>query len=140
MSPHHPHRHSLFDRFGATGSLLCALHCALTPLLLAALPSLGLSLWFDGSLEAALVSFVTLLGLLSLGWSYRRHRALRALGLLVPGLAALWAGLLYAPLHESVVPHAVVMTFGGTLVGLAHLLNLRLNHGHVHDASCAHGH
>ena len=140
MSPHHPHRHSLFDRFGATGSLLCALHCALTPLLLAALPSLGLSLWFDGSLEAALVSFVTLLGLLSLGWSYRRHRALRALGLLVPGLAALWAGLLYAPLHESVVPHAVVMTFGGTLVGLAHLLNLRLNHGHVHDATCAHGH
>ena len=138
MSPHHPHRHSLFDRFGATGSLLCALHCALTPLLLAALPSLGLSLWFDGSLEAALVSFVTLLGVLSLGWSYRRHRALRALGLLVPGLAALWAGLLYAPLHESVVPHAVVMTFGGTLVGLAHLLNLRLNHGHVHDASCAH--
>ena len=138
MSPHHPHRHSLVDRFGATGSLLCALHCALTPLLLAALPSLGLSLWFDGSLEAALVSFVTLLGLLSLGWSYRRHRALRALGLLVPGLAALWAGLLYAPLHESVVPHAVVMTFGGTLVGLAHLLNLRLNHGHVHDASCAH--
>ena len=138
MSPHHPHRHSLFDRFGATGSLLCALHCALTPLLLAALPSLGLSLWFDGSLEAALVSFVTLLGLLSLGWSYRRHRALRALGLLVPGLAALWAGLLYAPLHESVVRHAVVMTFGGTLVGLAHLLNLRLNHGHVHDASCAH--
>ena len=138
MSPPHPPRHSLFDRFGATGSLLCALHCALTPLLLAALPSLGLSLWFDGSLEAALVSFVTLLGLLSLGWSYRRHRALRALGLLVPGLAALWAGLLYAPLHESVVPHAVVMTFGGTLVGLAHLLNLRLNHGHVHDASCAH--
>ena len=138
MSPHHPHRHSLFDRFGATGSRLCALQCALTPLLLAALPSLGLSLWFDGSLEAALVSFVTLLGLLSLGWSYRRHRALRALGLLVPGLAALWAGLLYAPLHESVVPHAVVMTFGGTLVGLAHLLNLRLNHGHVHDASCAH--
>jgi hypothetical protein len=30
------------------------------------------------------------------------------------------------------------MTFGGTLVGLAHLANLRLNHGHVHDASCAH--
>lgn len=135
----HSHRpHSLFDRFGATGSLLCALHCALTPLLLAALPSLGLSLWFDGSVEGALVAFVSLLGVFSLGWSYRRHRALRALGLLLPGLVALWAGLLYAPLHESAVPHAVVMTFGGTLVGLAHLLNLRLNHGHVHDASCAH--
>ena len=142
MDPHrhHPshHSHSLFDRFGATGSLLCALHCALTPLLLAALPALGLTVWFDGSVEWALVLFVTLPGLFSLGWSYPRHRALSALALLVPGLAALWAGLLYAPLHESVVPHAVVMTFGGTLVGVAHLLNLRLNHGHVHDASCAH--
>ena len=131
-------RRNLLDRFGATGSLVCALHCALTPLLLAAVPSLGLSLWLNGSVEAVLVSFVTLLGLFSLGWSYRRHRVLHALGLLVPGLLALWAGLLYGPLHESIVPHAVVMTFGGTLVGLAHLLNLRLNHGHVHDASCAH--
>ena len=26
----------------------------------------------------------------------------------------------------------------GTLVGLAHLANLRLNHVHVHDAHCAH--
>ena len=129
---------NLIDRFGATGSLLCAIHCALTPLALAALPALGLTAWFNGSLEWALVSFVTLLGLISLGWSYRRHRAMGAFVLLVPGLAALWTGLLYAPLHESVVPHAVVMTFGGTLVGLAHLLNLRLNHGHVHDASCAH--
>ncbi len=132
------HQRHWFDRFGATGSLLCAIHCALTPLLLAALPALGLTVWFDGSVEWALVLFVTLLGLFSLGWSYRRHRALRALGLLLPGLVALWAGLLYAPLHESVVPHAVVMTFGGTLVGLAHLVNLRLNHGHVHDASCTH--
>src|SRR5690606_6756610 len=53
-------------------------------------------------------------------------------------LAVLWAAVLYAPLHETVVPHAVAMTFGGTLVGLGHLVNLRLNHGHVHDASCTH--
>ena len=98
MDPHrhHPshHSHSLFDRFGATGSLLCALHCALTPLLLAALPALGLTVWFDGSVEWALVLFVTLLGLFSLGWSYRRHRALSALARLVPGLAALLGWLL----------------------------------------------
>ena len=65
---------------------------------------------------------------------------MRALWLLIPGLAVLWIGILYPPLHHSVVPHAVAMTFGGTLVGLAHLANLRLNHGHVHDATCAHGH
>ena len=90
--------------------------------------------------EFGFVLFATLFGLAVLVWSYRRHRAMRALWLLIPGLAVLWIGILYPPLHHSVVPHAVAMTFGGTLVGLAHLANLRLNHGHVHDATCAHGH
>lgn len=133
-----PRIRALLDRFGATGSLLCAVHCAVIPVALAAAPSLGLSVWLSDGVEQTLVVFVTLLGLFSLVLGYRRHRALNALGVLVPGLIALWAGLLYAPLHHSQVPHAVVMTLGGVLVGLAHLLNLRLNHGHVHDASCAH--
>lgn len=128
----------LLDRFGATGSMICAVHCALTPLLMAAIPSLGLSVWLGDGFERGFVVFVTVLGLFSLLWGYRRHRAFRALTLLLVGLAALWAGVLYAPLHESLVPHAIVMTLGGTLVGLAHVVNLRLNHWHVHDASCAH--
>ena len=129
---------SLVDRFAAAGSLVCALHCAITPLLLAVIPPLGLSIWLGDGFERAFVVFVTVLGLFSLVWGYRRHRAFRALGMLLLGLAALWAGVLYAPLHESVVPHAIVMTIGGMLVGLAHLLNLRLNHWLVHDASCEH--
>lgn len=137
MPPSSPLR-SLLDRFGATGSLLCAVHCAVIPILLAAAPSLGLSMWLSDGVEQALVVFVTLLGLSSLLWGYRKHRALHALGLLLPGLLALWVGLLYEPLHHSAVPHAVVMTLGGVLVGLAHIMNLRLNHGHVHNASCAH--
>jgi len=134
-----PHFRRLLDRFGATGSLVCALHCAVVPLVLAGIPSLGISAFPGNILEQAFVLFVTLLGVFSLVLGYRRHRTFRALGFLTVGLVVLWTGLLYAPLHESVVPHAVAMTFGGTLVGIAHLLNLRLNHGHVHDASCAHG-
>ena len=138
MTPRQLQRHKLLDRIGATGSLVCALHCALLPLLLAALPSLGLAAWIGEGLEQVFVVFATLLGLFTVVWGWRRHHAVRALGLLVPGLAALWFGLLYAPIHHSQVAHAVVMTFGGTLVGLAHLANLRLNHGHVHDATCSH--
>lgn len=137
VMPNTPLRH-LLDRFGATGSLLCAAHCAVIPLLLALAPSLGFALWLGENTERALVLFVTLLGLTSLVWGYRRHRVIRALAVLVPGLIALWAGLLYEPLHLSLVPHAIVMTAGGTLVGIAHLMNLRFNHSHVHDASCAH--
>ena len=136
-----PRLHALLDRLGATGSLLCAIHCALLPVLIALLPSLGISACAGAELRSRASSCSPPCS----GWSvlvssYRRHRAVRALGLLIPGLLVLWVGILYAPLHHSVVPHAVAMTFGGTLVGLAHLANLRLNHGHVHDATCAHGH
>ena len=130
--------HRWIDRFGAMGSLACAVHCALLPVLIAALPSLGIAAWLSDGFERGFVLFATLLGIFSLVWGYRRHRALRALGLLLPGLAILWLAVLYLPLHTSVVPHAIAMTLGGTLVGLGHLVNLRLNHGHVHDATCRH--
>jgi hypothetical protein len=129
---------SLLDRLGATGSMICAVHCALTPLLLAAIPSLGLSVWLGDGFERGFVLFVTVVGLFSLLWGYRRHRTFRALTLLLFGLAVLWAGVYYPPLHHPAVTHAVVMTLGGTLVGLAHIVNLRLNHWHIHDASCTH--
>ena len=135
--------HPFLDRLGATGSLLCAIHCALLPLLIALLPSLGIAVWLGDDFERGFVLFATLLGTFTLVWGYRRHRVVRALGLLIAGLAALWAGILYAPLHHAVVAHAVAMTLGGSLVGLAHLANLRLNHasvlrGHVHSATCGH--
>ncbi len=133
-----PRLHLLLDRLGATGSTLCAIHCALLPVVIAVLPSLGIATWLGDDFERGFVVFASLLGLFTLIQGYRRHRAMRALSLLVPGLAALWFGIGYEPLHHAVVPHAVIMTFGGTLVGLAHLANLRLNHGHVHDAHCAH--
>ncbi|MDQ2703339.1 MAG: MerC domain-containing protein [Pseudomonadota bacterium] len=133
-----PKHFHLADRFGLAASMLCAIHCALLPLAIALLPSIGIGVWLGDGFEQAFVVFATLLGLFTLIWSYRRHRAVRALWLLLPGLAVLWVGVLYAPLHHALVPHAVAMTFGGTLVGLAHLANLRLNHGHVHDAACTH--
>lgn len=132
------HPRSLLDRLGAAGSLVCAVHCAAIPLVIALAPTLGAANWFAGNLERGFVVFATALGLFSVLWGYRRHGAVRALGLLLPGLGLLWGGVLFPPLHEAVVPHAIAMTLGGTLVGLAHLANLRLNHGHVHGSGCVH--
>jgi hypothetical protein len=80
-----PRLHALFDRLGATGALLCAIHCALLPLLIALLPSLGLSAALAPTFEVGFVLFATLFGLAVLVWSYRRHRAMRALWLLIRG-------------------------------------------------------
>lgn len=134
-----PQRLQWLDRLGAAGSLLCAIHCALLPLAIALLPSLGVALLAGDGFEQGFVAFASVFGLGVLAWSYRRHRALRALALLLPGLAALWLAVLYPPLHHSVLPHALVMTAGGTLVGISHWANLRLNHAHAHCRACAHG-
>jgi hypothetical protein len=128
------------DSVGSFGAIVCAVHCALLPFVLAALPALGLGLLASAGLELGYVAFASVLALASLWQGYRRHRVYRALAFLVPGLVAVWAGLAVPALHEDLVRHAVTMTFGGTLIAVAHLVNLRLTHGHVHDAGCSHAH
>jgi hypothetical protein len=127
--------HHLADRVGLGAAWLCAIHCALWPLALALLPALGI--WGWAGLEQGFVVFATLLGVSSLTLGFRRHRTFRAFWFLLPGLVLLVAGAA-THLHENVMLHAITMTAGGVLVGIAHLVNLRLIHGHVHDASCGH--
>ena len=72
------------DRVGFAASFLCAIHCALVPVVLGLVPALGLKFggWVD--IDQAFVVFATLLGLTTLTVGYRRHRAFRAWALLVP--------------------------------------------------------
>lgn len=133
MAAAHLHRYA--DRLGLSAAWLCAIHCALLPLAIALLPAAGVWAW-EG-LEQAFVVFATLLGVSSLTLGFRRHRTFRAFWFLIPGLILLVIGAA-THVHENVMLHAAVMTAGGILVGLAHLVNLRLIHGHVHDASCGH--
>jgi hypothetical protein len=125
----------LADRVGVSAAWLCALHCALLPIAIAFAPALAV--WGLTGWEAGFVAFAAVLGLTSLGLGYRRHRTFRAFWFLLPGLALLALATL-TPLHDRLWTHAAMMTAGGLLVGLAHVVNLRLVHGHVHDASCGH--
>ncbi|HEY2344422.1 MAG TPA: MerC domain-containing protein [Xanthomonadaceae bacterium] len=134
----HPHAHrSLLDRIGATGSLLCAVHCAAVPLVLAVAPAIGAGFANHG-FEIGFIAFASLLGLTSLVLGYRLHRIGHALALLVPGIALLWCGVLVDALHENPIAHAIAMATGGTMLATAHVLNLRLSHAHAHGAACEH--
>ena len=128
----------LTDSFGAFGAAVCAVHCALLPFVFAALPTLGLGLFGSEGFEFLYVAFASMLAWASLWQGYRRHRIYRALWFAVPGLLTVWTGVLLPAIHDNVVAHAVVMTSGGTLIAVAHLVNLKLTHGHVHDSCCAH--
>jgi len=135
-----PNIRQFIDKFGTTSSVVCAVHCALLPVAISLLPAIGLSALAWSGFEWAFVCFASLLGLFSLWMGYKRHRVYRALAFLVPGLLLVWLGILVPEIHHNMLRHAVVMTAGGTLIAVAHLVNLRLTHGHVHDASCHHGH
>ncbi len=115
------------DRVGFAASFLCAVHCAVLPLLLALLPAFGLKVggWID--LDQAFVVFATVLGAGTLTLGYRRHRAFRAWLWLLPGLGLVWLGA-FTSLHDHGISHAVVMTVGGVLLAGAHFINLRLTH------------
>ena len=121
------------DSLGSAGAALCAIHCALLPVALALLPMLGLGVLASPNFEIGFVLVATMLAVASLWHGYRHHRAYHAFLLLVPGLALLWAGIGVDALHHPLVAHAVTMSIGGTLVSLAHLLNMRLSRGHVHE-------
>lgn len=126
------------DRLGATGSLTCALHCAALPIAIAMLPGLGVSLLASRTIEWIFAVVATLLAALSMWLSNRRHGHVRAKGLLIPGVALLWIGILVPFIHDHMLRHAVLMTGGGVLIALGHLMALRQNHGHIHDATCSH--
>ena len=115
------------DRVGIAGSLLCAIHCALMPLILSVLPALGVGLLSSVDLDQAFVIFATLLGIATLSTGFRRHRAHHAWAILVPGLAMVWAGS-FTTLHDHSIGHALMMSAGGLLIAAAHFTNLRLSH------------
>lgn len=115
------------DRVGFAASLVCAVHCALLPVLLGLMPALGLKVggWVD--FDQAFVIFATLLGATTLTLGYRRHRAFHAWALLAPGLLLVWIAS-FTALHNHTLSHLLLMTTGGIMLAVAHLVNLRLTH------------
>lgn len=126
------------DSLGSVGAFLCAVHCALLPFALVLLPVVGFGILSSASFERGFVLFATALAIASLWNGHRRHRRYRAMAILAPGLLLLWAGILVPGIHEGALLHAIAMSIGGSLVALAHLVNLRLTELHVHDENCRH--
>ena len=129
--------HRFADRFGATASFLCAVHCAALPLVIAVLPAIGLGFLANHRFERGFVAFASVLAVTTLVVGFRRHQRFRAFWFLLPGILLLAAGMI-VDFEESATAHAVLVAIGGTLVAVSHLTNLRLAHGHVHDAACEH--
>lgn len=123
------------DRLGAVASFLCAIHCAALPFVLAILPALGLGFLASHGFEHVFIICASALAAGSLVYGYRRHRVRIALMLLAPGLVLLWVGGFLFDLHPGFSWHPILVASGGTLVAVAHIINLRLVHRHEHHST-----
>jgi MerC mercury resistance protein len=115
-----PARSSLIpglDRLGIWLSAGCAVHCAVTPVLLLVAPVLGSAL-FENTLRLVLVS----LGVGAVLWGIVSHRSLRAL----PWLLAAVALFVWLVLHHETPHEALLSVFASTLLIGAHWTNLRV--------------
>jgi hypothetical protein len=114
------------DTLGITASVACAVHCAATPLVLGALPTLGLSWLADGLLHQAM--FAVCLGLAAAAFvpGVLRHGSwlpilIGTLGIVIIGGAAFGLEGACCGAHTPAV--AWVTPFGGLFLIAAHLMN-----------------
>lgn len=121
-------RHESWDRLGQGLSLMCLVHCMATPLLLGALPSLGMLLHAE-HIHEVLAAVILLVSAWAFGRGYLRHR--RALA---PVLGAVGvAGLLVSAL--VIDPHSRAGTLGTVLASLVLVAAHTLNRGGLTHAT-----
>ena len=128
------------DQAGATASLMCAVHCAVMPLVITFLPLVGLAFLSDPRLEWVLFAVSAAIGITSLRLGFLEHRSWRALAVLIIGLGTLATGRIAeaCALGWWAVPLVVA---GGLTVAFAHRVNRRLcqscgSCGRGDDRSC----
>ena len=112
----------MLDRIGITATSLCALHCILLPVLLPALPLLGLSFLADHSWEHIFLIFTAVLGSVALFSGFKRyHRKLYPFYLLFLGVGIYW---IKHDFSEELEVYFIVI--GASLIVAAHFINLKL--------------
>jgi predicted membrane metal-binding protein len=128
------------DNLGMTASTLCAIHCAIVPILLTFLPLAGLGFLANPLFEWSMILLALLLGVSSIFLSYfRTHRRALPLLLLCGGFVLVITGHIYLKGWEE----AIVVPLGGLTIAAAHFVNykyvgvcsnkdhfFKLNHNH----------
>jgi hypothetical protein len=127
------------DAFGVVVSSICAVHCVIVALFLAAMPIAGATFISDPRLELTFVASALVIGFVSLGMGFWRvHRDERPMIAFAIGSLFL-LGLRSFALHLPVLEAAIVV-LGASAIITGHLWNRRLLHrhtvcgaGHSHD-------
>ncbi len=136
------------DRLGIVASVACAIHCAVTPVLIAVLPTLKFTEWMaDVRFHQAVALICSALVAISIWPAFRRYRDYRILSLSTSGLGLIIAAAFLMPhtccslnptdtnltdttVHSVTIdPHA-----GHSHAGHSHAAHLHAGHSHASHA------
>jgi hypothetical protein len=127
----HQKHHSKLDNVGMTASILCAIHCAIVPVLLTSLPLVGLGFLANPVIEWSMIIFALCIGVYAIGLSYfRTHHKRLPMVLLIIGFLIIIAGHLFITSWQE----AIIVPIGGLLIATAHFFNYR------YSGMCTPGH
>jgi len=113
----------VLDRLGMSASLACAVHCAVLPLLLAALPAIGLA-WLDSpGVDWTLVALAAVIALRAHRGGFRLHRSCLPTAVAVAGLLAIVTTIC---LLKGSASHHYIQASGAVVVASSHFLNRHL--------------
>ncbi|SEA78676.1 MerC domain-containing protein [Pedobacter hartonius] len=111
-------KHERLDHLGMAASIACAIHCAALPLVITALPLLGLEFLANTGVEISMICLSLIVGIYSLRISYPKHRKVLPVLVLVTGFLLIAAGhFIFESLEALIVP------LGGFTIAAAHLIN-----------------
>jgi len=150
--------HRTIDNFGATASLLCAIHCLAMPLLLTLLPALGLSFLLNENLEKAFVLGTIALASFNSCWGYRLHKRSRVFIFIFIGSALLLLATFafdhqhlhhghdLTHTHDNLRPQdsflgLTMLVCGAITLAIGHILNRFFCNSckkHAHGRQCQH--
>ena len=108
------------DALGVTASILCAIHCAVLPLVVATLPILGINILHNAFFEYGMIALAFVIGTTALWHGFHRHhRRLAPWLLFTAGMTFLITKEIWPKYEFGLLPFAVLLVVG------AHWLNYR---------------
>jgi hypothetical protein len=124
-----------WDWLGISASVICAIHCALLPLLLTSLPLFGVNIIHHLGFELGMIALALAIGSYSMYHGYTKHHHR-----LTPWLLFLLGGvfLILKQLFPNYQLFLLAPAVG--LIIYSHLLNVRScrSHNHAHADDCRH--
>ena len=124
------------DKIAISLSVLCAIHCFATPMLLVFLPAMAGVLMEPELLHMWMVIVVLPVSALALTLGCKKHRKFGVLALGISGLALMLIAVASGVLGLGESAEKGLTLFGAALISMAHFWNYRLCQHHQASCGC----